>query len=562
MYWVLVSVIFLTALIVSSYVGFHTWKMDGLGSNLFAGFSLGVSLWLLGSWVELGVPQSALDTVMIQVHFLGIILTSVFLFLFSIRYASGYSLSNRQLGLLLIIPSIDFLMVLLNPWLNLFWTSTTQLSTEGLYFSKLEFGPFLVIHSIYSYALIIIAALVFVRLLFNRKKLFKLQAVPVIIAIIVPLAISMGYTLRLIPMHSFDPTPLSLTVTQVLFLVALYYTNFYSVVPGIQRVGWHHISDVVDTGVCITDTEQTIVEYNTYFEKICDLPEEQIVGSTISEMCDSLTVKSDDQIIQHGREYFKISQETLMDNQENHIGFVYTFSNVTDEIESQQQIRVLNRFLRHNLRNTLSVVLLATERFSLVDVKSEEDAELIDDNIEMVKNSVDKLMSMSDAAKDVENAIQVSNTSCQSLKQIVQNSIQKVKEKNPSNAEFSVSVDDVDVEAVQNFEIAIEQVLQNSLQHTSVDSLEIMITTKEMTDETVTLQIEDNGRGISDEAKDSFETELEAESQDPLYHGTGLGFGIANWLAVKSNGEFNIRDSDAGAVVDFVLNRSTCSSEM
>lgn len=542
------------------YIGIQTWKMDDIGSSLLSGVSLGASLWIIGSWGEILVKPSAIDTIMIQIHFLGIILTSVFLFLFAVRYATGYSLSRRQVGLLCVIPSVSFIMVLLNPWLHLFWSGIISIQGHGFHFSKLEFGPFLVLHSIYSYALITIAASLFIRLLFNRKKLFTSQAIPIIIAILVPLVVSVSYTLQLFPIDLLDPTPLSLTITQVIFLSSLYYTDFYSVVPGIQRVGWEYVSNVIDVGVCITDTEKTVVEYNDQFDEMCDLAKNGLVGEHISNMSGEFSLNEQEEgRIKYGTNYYNVSREDLVDNRGKDIGFVYTFSNITKEIESQQQIRVLNRFLRHNLRNTLSVVLLATERFSEVNVESADDAEMVDDNIEMVKDAVNKLMSMSDAAKDVENAIQVSDTSGYDLKKIVDNAIKRVDEQEDVDIEFSICMDDVTVDVVQNFEIAIEQILQNSVQHTSVSPLKLSITTEQVTEDTVMLRISDNGSGIPDEARDSFETELDSTHQDPLYHGTGLGFGIANWLAIQSDGDFNINEDGDGAVVEFILNRSKCN---
>jgi len=567
----LTILLFIPGILISLYIGYYTWNLNALGSRLFSGFSVSLSIWLIASAMELSLPPSLLDTIFIQIHLIGIVLTTLFLFLFSVRYGTGYSFSSRQLVLLNLVPCISILMILLNPLFGLFWTDVTPVIQNSVNFSKLSYGPFLVLQSAYSYILVILSSGIFLRLLFHRRSMFTKQSIAIISAVLLPVSVNVAYSLNLLPIILFDPTALTITFTQVIFVLALYQTDFYSVVPGVQNIGWSYISDTIEVGVCIVDVDKTIVEYNTWFDKEfvgsdnTNLIKSNIIGSDIDSFFNEIDSEVSDgeftkKIIQNKTDFYRISKEELYDNNDDCVGFVYTIQKVTMELQSQQQIRLLNRFLRHNLRNSLSVIQLGVERMKTVTPEDKSKEKEIVDTMSRVENNIQKLISASEVAKNVENSISTSQTRTVPLETIVYSAVENIESRfdTQSTTNIVVNVGKETVKVTENFEIAIEQIIENSIKHAQSDSLSININSTVTDFGYVRLTIQDNGIGIPTDAVQSFETEIsESPEENQLYHGVGLGFGIAHWLSIQSGGKFNINSDDTidGASVEFKLQK-------
>lgn len=556
---VIVESIFLIGLGLSLYLGWNVFQSNGLGRQYFVLFSLGLSLWLFGTVAELQVQPGLVDTFFIQLHLIGIIITVVSLFLFSVRYSLGHSFSRLQIGLISVVPSINVIMIMLNPWLGLFWTGVSDFDSFGLHFSKLEFGTFLVLHSVYSYFLIVCVVMLFLWLVFKQRGKFGLQGFLLSIAVLLPFWSSLLYTLGMFEgLLIIDPTPLILTVTQSLFAIALVKSDFYSVIPGLHTLGWSYISDIIDVGVCITNLDGDIVESNDKFDtefsegkswvNVSDVPILEVGEDEL-----------DGELVEYNREYYSVSRQELQDNQGQVVGFVFTVDNVTELMDYQQQVQVLNRFLRHNLRNSLSVVLLSVERFTTVDAKTQEGEELIDRNVNRITNNVNQLLSMSEATGTVQDSVRDSTIVSRDAKTLIESSIQRLS-LDISNVEFEYDVPEgLEVSVTQNFEIAIEQVVKNSIDH-SIDEENVVISfvaERIESENMCCLRIEDDGPGMQNDAIESFRHELLSEEEDQLKHGVGLGFGLAKWLAIQSDGDFRIDDSvENGAAVEFYLNCS------
>lgn len=540
---------------LSLYIGWSVLQSGGLGHEYFFLFSVGISLWLLSTVVELQVTRGALDTLMIQLHLIGIILTTFSLFLFAVRYSTGYSFSPLQVGAIGLIPLVNCVMIVLNPMMGLFWTDVSEITEYGLHFSKLEFGVFLMVHSVYSYLLVSGAALLFLWLMFKRRGVFTVQGAILLTAIVIPFGSSLLYIVGAFPdMIVIDPTPVLLTGTQMLFAFAFFRTGFYSVVPGVQMLGWSHISDIVDSGICITDRKGQIVEYNKEFEKLFI---DECEGEPF-QVKDFSVLDSEEEFVEYNRNFYSVRREKLDDNRGNVVGSVFTVTDVTELVESRQQVRVLNRFLRHNLRNTLSIVLLGVDRFKLIETQSDEDEKLIDENVELIKDNVNQLLSASQAAKDVEKSLSgESEIIDRNLETLVKTSIDDLTA-DLSDVSISCNVpSDMEVSVTDNFEIAISQMLKNAIDHSVEDEpLSIEVSADSVGDQ-YRLRIADDGPGMTDEAIESFRKELMSKEEDQLKHGIGLGFGIANWVATQSNGTFKIDDSvEDGSAVEFYLEKA------
>lgn len=554
--WLFPAVLlFIPGIIASGYVTYKSFVIKGIGSNYLSLTSFGILIWLVAYALEVLVPiESVFDTILIQLHIVGIVIAATSFFLFAVRYALGYSFSRNQIALLLVIPCVSIMSVLTNPLHHLFWTTRTEIVEYGLQFSKLTFGPFLTLHSVFSYGLVIMGSGIFIKMVIDDRNAYSKQSFLVVLAIVTPLIASILYTIGHQPFSELDFSPVLLGLTQLFFLLAFYQTDFYSVIPGIESVGWKYVSYNIDAGIAITTTEGDIVRANENFKSYFDA--ETPKTKNITEYIPDVDVQDGEApVVSHtdGKVY-QTTAEEVCDNQGMIIGYVFTTSDITNERQTRQQVRVLNRFLRHNLRNELSVILLHAERFDIIEPADSSDKGEIETSVQAVRERIDKLIDMSDSVRSIEKSLVSGDTHSRSVESILGPAVQSVNERY-ENANIYVDIqDELEVSVCESFEIAIEHMLGNVFKHNE-ESVEAWITVEKTGDESVQISIRDNGSGIPTEAIESFESELYATEEDQLFHGVGIGFGIAYWLTQQSDGEieFNSTNSRGGGSVVFSL---------
>lgn len=222
-----IDILFILSILVSIYISYLSLQLDFIGKKLFLGISLSIIFWLIGAGIEAHTAISTiLDILGMQLYIISSIFGAVFVFLFAIRYTTGFQFSRKQLAILFIVPAINVLLVLTNPWFNLMWTDRIQLEFLGLLYTKFTLGPGMFIHAIYSYSLLIITIALFIRVMVMNKHSFIKQSLLIIVGISIPLVLSILFILG--DIFPINPTPFGLVITQLFFLIAILHFLFNS----------------------------------------------------------------------------------------------------------------------------------------------------------------------------------------------------------------------------------------------------------------------------------------------------------------------------------------------
>jgi PAS domain S-box-containing protein len=219
-------------------------------------------------------------------------------------------------------------------------------------------------------------------------------------------------------------------------------------------------------------------------------------------------------------------------------GFLVNARNITARKESQQQATVLNRILRHNLRNGLTVIL------GRAKLLAESDSERIESNAETILSSASDLQRLTSYTKDLSDMIGTHDVAQHrhELAALLKEQINELAEIYPE-AYFDLNVaTEQAVMAAPKLNLAVEHVLTNALEHNDSGSPHVEITTRPAAPESeyIELTVADNGPGIP---KQEREVLLEGD-EEPLKHGSGLGLWIVNWIVTRSGGyiEFDTND--------------------
>lgn len=211
-------------------------------------------------------------------------------------------------------------------------------------------------------------------------------------------------------------------------------------------------------------------------------------------------------------------------------GYVFNARDITSRKESQQQAAVLNRMLRHNLRNGLQVI--SGHAHGIADADSSDLAEKGD----TILSKAEELLDQSAYAKDLADIIEMSSVSRQSfdLEDLVEGEIERLAEEH-SDEIFEVDIpSDHRVMGTAKLANAIGHLLQNAIKHNDSDSKRVVVTSRTSGPESneIQLTVADNGPGIPEQEKKVL---LEGK-ETPLKHGSGLGLWIVNWIVTRTGG--------------------------
>ena len=132
--------------------------------------------------------------------------------------------------LLFVIPILSLILLWTNDFHHLFYKTYSTTISEG------EVGPYFIIHSIYSYALIIIGFVYLLKYSIKNSGFFSKQSLLIILGSLLPIVVNLLGTLNIVSMTIYI-TPICFTFTILCYSLAIFKFKFLSVAPiALQRV--------------------------------------------------------------------------------------------------------------------------------------------------------------------------------------------------------------------------------------------------------------------------------------------------------------------------------------
>jgi PAS domain S-box-containing protein len=215
--------------------------------------------------------------------------------------------------------------------------------------------------------------------------------------------------------------------------------------------------------------------------------------------------------------------------------FVGFQTDVTERKRTQQLVRLLNRVLRHNLRNDLNVLLGVGNHLQSGNAT---DAEL-DDLGGRIERTANRLVATSEQARELERyARRERDPRRLDPATLFEAGVEGLP--HAANVEIAVGTDR-DVCAGPELEEAVTELAANAVAHNP--SAEPWVELTAVDDgEWVELAVRDDGPGIDDMEAATID---EGEETD-LVHSAGLGLWLVNWIVTRYGGSFGIRAHDDG----------------
>ena len=228
----------------------------------------------------------------------------------------------------------------------------------------------------------------------------------------------------------------------------------------------------------------------------------------------------------------------------NYVGFQ---QDVTDRKQRHAQLTVLDRVLRHNIRNQMNVVRGYAETIQSETSNGTADAagKIIDMSDRLV-GLAEKERQITDLLRDEPTRTDVAV--CDQLQTIAS----RVESEHP---DATVAVDcsaEVTARATSNFGQAITELVTNAIVHNESSSPTVTLTVTR-TEGTVRIDVADTGPRIPEMERNILVGETK---QTPLYHGEGLGLWLVKLIVARSDGSISITEnSPTGNVVTVELSQ-------
>ncbi len=221
------------------------------------------------------------------------------------------------------------------------------------------------------------------------------------------------------------------------------------------------------------------------------------------------------------------------------VGTHILYVDVTELKRRNQQLAVLNRVLRHNIRNDLTAIdgylTMAMER-------AEADTR---EFLEDVETRTASLLSTSEVADRVRRTFDPSDPTEQKLETTVGELTDRAREEFPE-ATIDVTLESVRVQASTVLEYALWELLENACEHTGESPNVDVTVRKNGTSATVT--VVDDGPGIPEQERRI----LGSGEETQLDHGSGLGLWLVYWV-LESSGADLAFDCEDGTEVSVQL---------
>ena len=226
---------------------------------------------------------------------------------------------------------------------------------------------------------------------------------------------------------------------------------------------------------------------------------------------------------------------------------------ISDSRRREERLRVLNRVLRHDIRNDVNVIQGWAERLRRT-------GENIPQYTTYIEEKADEIIHLSNQARQVEELARAGGDGLRTLDVVsrLEEQFDRLRRDNPA-VELHVDVPErADVVAVDLIDSAIDNVLQNAVEHNDAERPRIEVSLSDSDPNTVELRVADNGPGVPAAEL----TALVEGDENPLAHTSGLGLWITKWVVSESGGAVRFEENEpSGTVVSMTLPKAVLGAD-
>ncbi|WP_283401571.1 PAS domain S-box protein [Halorubrum sp. DM2] len=219
-------------------------------------------------------------------------------------------------------------------------------------------------------------------------------------------------------------------------------------------------------------------------------------------------------------------------------GAVLIISDITDQKQREQRLTVLNRVLRHNIRNDVNVIQGRLEM--LVD-----DLSIENEHTDIINKHLSNIIELSQTARNIEQLQDDSEAerTTVDLGVMLRKRVEQLRIKSQNSHISDEIPESLSVVAHELLPYAFDNILDNAIEHNDSEIPRVTVAVEVGPSQNhVTVSVADNGPGLP-----SIEQEvLTSETETSLSHSSGLGLWLTRWIVRSSGGSITVRESEFG----------------
>jgi diguanylate cyclase (GGDEF)-like protein len=249
-----------------------------IGTRIYALFVLCTIGYLCANYLEICSGSEAQARLWTKVLYLFIAFIPSIWLDFCLRFTrEGRGLSPIGYAAAFAIPVATIVIVFVPAFSPLMWPRVEYFFEGPYLLSRREHGSWFMVYAVYTYGVFLLGAAILIRSFTLFRKFYSRQAVWLLVGIAVPLASSLAYVFRPFPGFVKDFTSLGYAVAALLFYVALFRFDLFSIAP----VGRALVVERMTEGVLVFDEAWRLADANPAAMLMLGLGEESL-GKTIA----------------------------------------------------------------------------------------------------------------------------------------------------------------------------------------------------------------------------------------------------------------------------------------
>ncbi|MFC4544138.1 histidine kinase N-terminal 7TM domain-containing protein [Halosolutus amylolyticus] len=473
-------------------------------------------------------------------RFLAVSLMSIGYLTMAVEYTNREDRITVRTGLLLlVVPVLTQVAVWTNDVHGLVYAHSVDPAT-GLAIPA--FGPLYWVYAIPMVAYVLLGAALLSRLFLSMPG-FKKQAATLVATIAFVLVGAVVWWLGIV---TVDTLALTSTVKVVAFYVAVTRLELLDIVP----VARSKVIDNMRDAVVVVNAADRIVDVNPAAERLLD--GERVVGKPLADACpadisqyDGVTDVQDELAFEVDGEqrHFDLRISPLYEREAARTGRLIVLRDITPLKSREEELTVLNRIVRHDIRNEMNVItgrgdLLAPH----VDPAGKE-------HFELMMESSTHVIELTEVVGDLMETIAGNDDLSVEpipLERTIRNQLEKARTRYPdATFEYESCAPTTRVYANEMLSSVFTNLFNNAVLHNDGDQPEVRITVEDRGD-AVRVHVADDGPGVpADRREEIFgrgRKGLESE-------GTGVGLYLVDTLVTGYGGDVWVDDADMGGAV-------------
>ena len=441
---------------------------------------------------------------------------------------------------------VSTLLILTNPVHHLVWSEFQVAPVFGVATVAYTHHAWVFVQYLGVFALGAVGTFVLLDTVVSYGPLFRRQAFALAMTPIPPAIAFTAWAFELGPVPNLNLAAAMFLPHALLDVYALFGSNMFEFKPATRRAGERAAIDDIGTAVVIVDTSGRFVNLNDAARDLFGVEKQAVLTQPLDTLYrgDDIDLDGGEQAValQIGgrRREFNVAVTPLTDAADTRVGYTVAFQDVTAERQRKQRLEVLNRILRHNLRNDLNVVINYAD---LIASKADEN---IGEYAHRIEAQSQGLVGLGETARRVTDALDGQReTSEFALDDLLSEVLADVRDDYPDGT-VDCSVPSVRVESDwELLALVVECLVENGLEH---GGQSVRVDVAGLTDdgESVLVTVSDDGPGIPEHEL----SVIDRGEESDLDHGSGLGLWAVVWGMATLGGEANFETpADGGTRV-------------